>query len=129
MFSKLSLCLVYHNLLRYLDLPIVRVSRIINWGLMVVLAGFFTAATFVDIFTCTPIQKSWLPEMPGHCLDMQKFNYIISSVNISTSLLLICIPLPTLYLAQEKCIEVRQLIGLVLLGLMYKFPQRSMINY
>lgn len=118
MFSKLSLCLVYHNLLRYVDLPIVRVCRIINWVLMVALAGFFTGATFVDIFTCTPVQKSWLPATPGHCLDTLKFNYIISAVNISTSLLLICIPMPTLYLAREKCIEVKQLIGLVLLGLM-----------
>jgi len=45
------------------------------------------------------------------------FNYITSSINISTSVLLILIPLPVLYLAKNKRIEIKQLIALVLLGL------------
>jgi hypothetical protein len=120
MLSKLSLCFVYRDLLRYVDLPAVNVSRIINYALMGVLTGFFTAATFVGIFSCTPIEKSWLQAKPGHCIDTQiMFNYVTSSINISTSALLICIPLPVLYLAKNKRIEVKQLFALVLLGLMY----------
>jgi hypothetical protein len=94
----------------------------VNGILMAILAGFFTAATFVGIFACTPIEKSWHPTIPGQCIDTTvMFNYITSSINISTSVLLILIPLPVLYLAKNKRIEIKQLIALVLLGLMYKF--------
>lgn len=118
MLSKLSLCCVYRDLLRYVDLPAARISRIINYTLITVLTGFFTAATFVGIFSCHPIDKSWFPAKPGHCIDTQiMFNYVTSSINISTSVLLIYIPLPVLYLAKNKRIEVKQLFALVLLGL------------
>lgn len=120
MFSKLSLCFVYRDLLRYVDFPAVNISRVVNYVLMVVLIGFFTAATVIGIFACTPIEKSWFRSKPGHCIDTQiMFNYVTSSVNISTSILLICIPMPVLYLAKNKRIEIKQLIGLVLLGLMF----------
>ena len=120
MFSKLSLCCVYRDLLRYVDLPAARISRFINYILIGVLTGFFTAATFVGIFSCTPFDKSWFPTKPGHCVDTQiMFNYVTSSINISTSVLLIYIPLPVLYLAKNRRIEVKQLFALVLLGLMY----------
>lgn len=120
MLSKLSLCFVYRDLIKNVDFPAVVISRIVNYALMGVLVGFFTAATFVGIFACTPIQKSWMREEPGRCIDTQvMFNYVTSSINISTSVLLICIPMPVLYLAKKKRIEVKQLIALVLLGLMY----------
>jgi hypothetical protein len=120
MLSKLSLCFVYRDLLRYVDITSVKICRIINYALMVVLVGFFTSATIVGIFSCTPIEKSWLQSRPGHCIDTQiMFNYVTSSINISTSILLICIPLPVLYYAKNKRIEVKQLIALVLLGLVY----------
>lgn len=120
LFSKLSLTFVYRDLMKMVDLPLVKLSRIINYGLMVVLTGFFTAATLVSMFACTPVYKSWLPKTPGHCIDTTiMFNYVTSSVNISTSICLICIPLPVLYLAKNKRIEIKQLTALILFGLMY----------
>jgi hypothetical protein len=122
MFSKLSLCFVYRDLLTVSEFRAVAVSRIVNYMLMVVLLGFFSAATFVGIFACTPVDKSWFPAKPGHCIDTQiMFNYVTSSINISTSVLLILIPMPVLYLAKKRRIEVKQLIALVMLGLVYGF--------
>ncbi|RFU73203.1 hypothetical protein TARUN_9059 [Trichoderma arundinaceum] len=120
LFSKLSLTFVYHDLMRFVDHPLVKFSRMVNYTLMVVLTGFFTAATFVSMFACNPIYKSWLPKAPGHCIDTTvMFNYVTGSVNVSTSVCLICIPLPVLYLAKNKRIEIKQLTALVLFGLMY----------
>lgn len=120
LFSKLSLTFVYRDLMKMVDLPLVKISRYINYGLMVVLTGFFTSATLVSMFACTPVYKSWLPKTPGHCIDTTiMFNYVTSSVNISTSICLICIPLPVLYLAKNKRIEIKQLTALILFGLMY----------
>lgn len=123
MCSKLSLCFVYRNLLTVSDIRPVVISKWINYTLMVVLTGFFTSATFVVMFACTPVDKSWRPEKPGHCIDTEiMFNYVTSAVNIATSALLIIIPMPVLYLAKRKRIEVKQLIALVMLGLVYGSP-------
>ncbi|OBT84190.1 hypothetical protein VE02_06584 [Pseudogymnoascus sp. 03VT05] len=118
MFSKLSLGLVYHDLLSTADIPVVRFCRIANHITMIIVVGFFTAATFVGIFACQPIHKSWYSKEPGHCVDTQiMFNYVTSSINILTSLALIAIPLPILLRTQNKRIEIKQLIALVMLGL------------
>lgn len=120
LFSKLSLTFVYRDLMHMVDHPVVKVARWVNYSLMVVLTGFFTAATLVSMFACTPVQKSWLPKTPGSCIDTKiMFNYVTSSVNITTSICLICIPLPVLYLAKNKRIEIKQLTALVLFGIMY----------
>ncbi|KAJ6789954.1 hypothetical protein PWT90_09689 [Aphanocladium album] len=95
LFSKLSLTFVYRNLMHQVDHPLVKVSRVLNYAIMVVLTGFFTAATLVSMFACQPVYKSWLPKTPGHCIDSKiMFNYVTSSVNILTSVCLIYIPLP-----------------------------------
>ncbi|PKK53923.1 hypothetical protein CI102_1172 [Trichoderma harzianum] len=118
LFSKLSLTFVYRDLMTLVDHPLVKFSRAVNYTLMVVLAGFFTAATLVSMFACDPVYKSWLPKVPGHCIDTTvMFNYVTGSVNVSTSICLICIPLPVLYLAKNKRIEVKQLTALILFGL------------
>ncbi|KAJ3475116.1 hypothetical protein NLG97_g9570 [Lecanicillium saksenae] len=118
LFSKLSLTFVYRNLMHQVDHPLVKASRMLNYTLMIVLTGFFTSATLVSMFACQPIYKSWLPKTPGHCIDSKiMFNYVTSSVNILTSVCLICIPLPVLYLAKNKRIEVKQLTALVLFGI------------
>lgn len=120
MFSKLSLSLVYRDLLSTADIPVVRICRVANHITMTIVVGFFTAATFVGIFACQPIHKSWYKKEPGHCIDTQiMFNYVTSSVNILTSLALIAIPLPILLRTQNKRIEIKQLIALVMLGLVY----------
>ncbi|KKP01046.1 hypothetical protein THAR02_06868 [Trichoderma harzianum] len=50
LFSKLSLTFVYRDLMSLVDHPLVKFSRAVNYTLMVVLAGFFTAATLVILY-------------------------------------------------------------------------------
>lgn len=120
MFSKLSLTFVYRRLFLNLTHPVVRICRIINYTLMIVLTGFFTSATLVSMFACQPIQKAWLPKTPGTCIDTTiMFNYVTSAINISTSLCLIGLPLPVIYLSKNREIEIKQLFALILFGLVY----------
>lgn len=56
--------------------------------------------------------------MQGRCVNnLVTVNYVTSSVNVVTSLVLIYIPLPILFRVRKRRIEVRWLIALVLLGL------------
>ncbi|KAL7922751.1 hypothetical protein ACQKWADRAFT_312966 [Trichoderma austrokoningii] len=119
LFSKLSLTFVYRGLMLNVDHPSVRVARFVNYGLMVLIIGFFTSATIASTFACTPVYKSWLPKTPGKCIDTTiMFNYVTGSVNIFTSACLICIPFPVLLLNKNKArIETKQFTALVLFGL------------
>ena len=107
------------DLLSGADSIIVRISRVLNYITLVVVVCFFTAVTLTSVFGCTPIQKNWYPAMEGTCINnLVTVNYVTSTVNVATSLLLIYIPLPVLFTTKQRSIEVKQLIALILLGLM-----------
>lgn len=118
LFSKVSVCLVYRELFKTADTLTVRVSRAINYFTMGLVVLFFGAVTLVSAFSCIPLTKIWYPKTPGICIDNNILLYVTSTVNVLTSLLVICTPLPVLLQTRHKRIEIKQLIALVLLGLM-----------
>lgn len=119
LFSKASVCLVYHDLFQSADGAIVRISRAVNYFTMGLTISFFSIVTLVSAFSCVPIQKIWYPTMAGKCINNNILLYVTSAINVLTSLLIICTPLPVLFRTRHKKTEVTQLIALVLLGLMY----------
>lgn len=119
LFSKVSVCLLYRQLLRRVDTTIVRISRIVNDLTIILIVLFFASITMSTVFQCIPIQKSWLQTPPGHCVNITAVLYVTSAVNILTSILIIAIPLPVLFQTRYQRTEVKQLIALVLLGLVW----------
>ena len=103
---------------------IVRISRAVNYFTMCLIITFFTAVTLVSAFSCIPIQKIWHPKVPGRCVNNTILLYVTSAINILTSLLIICTPLPVLFQVGYRRIENKQLIALVLLGLVYAYSPR-----
>lgn len=116
MFTKLSLFFVYRGLLQTADTWWVRLSRGLNYFTAAVVTGYYTAATFVSIFECAPVEKAWKTSIPGVCINTSAFLYATAGMNVVTSLLIIFIPLPVLLRTQHRKTEVAQLIGLILLG-------------
>lgn len=119
LFAKLSLCLLYMTILSTTNQLIVRISRVLNYITIVVIVCFFTSVTLTTVFGCVPIKKkNWYTQTPGTCINnLMTVNYVTSTVNVVTSLLLIYIPLPILLRMRKRRIEIRQLIALILLGL------------
>ena len=117
--TKLSLCLVYHSLFQKADSKVVRYSRILNYATGFFVATYYFAAFIAVTFQCTPVAKSWEPTLPGTCVNIRAIRYVTSIVNIVTSLLVIGLPLPVLFMMKHRGSELKQIIVLVLLGLMY----------
>lgn len=119
MFTKLSLFFVYRGLLLIGNTFWVRLSRGLNYFTAAIVAGYYTAATFVSIFECSPVEKAWKTSTPGTCINTSAFLYTTAGMNVITSLLIIFIPLPVLLRIMYRKTEVAQLIGLILLGFVY----------
>ncbi|KAH7061188.1 hypothetical protein B0J12DRAFT_284917 [Macrophomina phaseolina] len=119
LFTKLSLCLVYTQIFKRADSLTVRITRILVHFTTFVVVGYYGAATIISIFQCDPVQKSYLSKTPGTCIDLTQFRFSGHAVNIITSLMVICIPLPALFKMKDKRPEIKQLLFLILLGFVH----------
>ncbi|KIV98807.1 uncharacterized protein PV09_09457 [Verruconis gallopava] len=60
--TKIAVLLMYYRIFRFpffKRMAYVIGSFVVIWGITI---------TFVFIFICTPVQKIWYPEIPGHCV-------------------------------------------------------------
>lgn len=118
MFTKLSLVLTYRRLFQQTaDIALVRFCRGLNHFLTILIVGYYSAACLIVVFECTPVDKSWHHNKPGTCVNKYIFFYFTGAVNITTSLLIISMPLPVLFKIKHRKTEITQLLGLILLGL------------
>jgi hypothetical protein len=117
LFAKLSLFFIYRDLFAQVDSLIIRITSISNYVTAFVVVTYYTAATLVSIFSCTPVSKAWHPKDHGSCIDSLAFLYSTAACNIITSLLLISTPIPLLLRTKHRRTETSQLLFLVLLGL------------
>jgi hypothetical protein len=89
---------MYHDLMRLVDIPLVKCSGVANYAFIVSLMGLLTAATSVSMFFSifsNLIYRSWLPKTLEYCINTTvMFNYVTGSVDVSISICLICVPLP-----------------------------------
>lgn len=53
-------------------------------------------SSFLFIFICWPVQKLWVPELPGHCVNLDAMWTCNSSATILTDVLVIVFPIPHL---------------------------------
>jgi hypothetical protein len=116
---KLSLCYLYHTICATSTGRLVGRTRIAIWCTAVFIVGVYVSALFVSIFQCTPIQKIWKPKIAGFCIEITYFRYSTAVFNIVTSIAVITLPIPVLLQLKHQRPEVKQLIGLVLLGLIH----------
>jgi hypothetical protein len=108
--TKLTFLLQYH--------------RILGTGQMrkVIIAAFIFVALWsisqllVVIFTCTPIEKFWLPETPGTCIPNIPFWYYNAAGNIVTDVIVFVLPLPVLSRLNLRRGAKLGLIGVFCLG-------------
>lgn len=73
----------------------------------------------VVIFTCTPVDKFWNSDKPGHCIPDLPFWYINAAGNIATDIAIFAMPLPVLRKLQLRTKQKYFLIGIFSLGFLY----------
>lgn len=54
-------------------------------------------ASVVTVFQCKPISKVWIPGLPGKCLDPCVILLAVVIFNLSTNIMIILLPMPTIW--------------------------------
>tara|TARA_R110002003_G_scaffold52_23_gene4554 strand:- start:8829 stop:9641 length:813 start_codon:yes stop_codon:yes gene_type:complete len=85
---------VKHSLLLfYATLTIDHYPRLSIYTMHFLAFAFGTTCIFVTIFQCIPVRKMWSPKTPGHCINMDHFNYFNSCFMLANDLVLYAMPL------------------------------------
>lgn len=98
---------------------LIKATRWVTYLIAVVVTAAYGEAFFMSIFECSPVDKVWLKKKHGHCINLTQFRIAIGYINVITSSLLIITPLPALASVRRHRTEVSQLMGLIILGLVY----------
>lgn len=83
---------------------------------LVFVALWSISQLLVTIFTCTPIDKFWSPELPGTCVPNLPFWYINAAGNILTDVIVFVVPLPALGSLKLAKSQKVMLLGIFSLG-------------
>ncbi|OJJ44688.1 hypothetical protein ASPZODRAFT_153585 [Penicilliopsis zonata CBS 506.65] len=54
---------------------------------------FYLADTFVKIFECTPREKIWKPDIPGHCTNIKITFFVASVINVFSDVVILLLPM------------------------------------
>ncbi|TGO18315.1 hypothetical protein BPAE_0387g00040 [Botrytis paeoniae] len=69
---------------------------------MVISILYFVTFVLMAIFSCTPVQKSWLPYLPGHCLTLSTWWFWFAMISVLVDLVILVIPMSMLWNLQLK---------------------------
>lgn len=89
---RLALLLMYIRLF-----GVSKPFRYATLAVMAFVTGYLFSNFLTLLFGCTPIQKYWRPEEPGHCIVLNKADYAYGSMNVGSDVLLFLLPLPMVW--------------------------------
>ena len=59
--------------------------------------GYLFSNLLTQIFGCTPVDKNWKPDTPGHCIVLIKAVYAYGSMNFISDFFIFLLPLPMVW--------------------------------
>ncbi|KAI9857527.1 MAG: hypothetical protein M1824_004787 [Vezdaea acicularis] len=110
---KVALCLAYLRIVHRNN----RFYKTLIWTVGVFAVLTHVAGTLVLIFQCKPVQKSWRPSTPGHCLPNDITFYALAGITIFFDCIIFFLPIPLLVQVKINRRRKIALIGVFMLGL------------
>ncbi|KAH6706333.1 hypothetical protein BKA61DRAFT_558837 [Leptodontidium sp. MPI-SDFR-AT-0119] len=111
LFIKLSI------LLLYLRISPDKKFRAAVYLVIVVVVGYNLGSAFVNLFSCTPIAKSWdLSITSGSCINRPIFYFANAGLNIGTDFVMLLLPIPMLWNLHMPMRQKAGLIGVFMAG-------------
>ncbi|KAK4544171.1 hypothetical protein LTR36_004381 [Oleoguttula mirabilis] len=83
-------------LMQYLRIFSSRTTRSLCYLLLFFVVLATSWAFFRGTFLCIPMHKLWKPEVPGHCVDAEKYWLSVAVVNTALDSLVLCLPIPAI---------------------------------
>lgn len=108
--SKFSVLLFYNRIFS------IRSFRMALYAIGTTVIMWWIAMQFTVIFECTPIDFTWTPKGPGHCISLDKFFLGQAIPNIATDIVLLSIPIPMIWKLQLPHSQKVALSGVFLTG-------------
>ena len=94
----------------------VKLYRIAFWLVGSLVVGWYVAFNFVALFVCVPVQKSWEPDLKGHCVSGPGAFVGTAASNIAIDGFILILPMPMLWRLHMDVRERLALIGLFAAG-------------
>lgn len=111
-FPKLSI------LWMYLSIFTNNITRNITYGLVAILVATWMAQTLSAIFQCWPVAYIWDKSIHGHCVNQNALFQYWNVPNISTDLVMLVVPMPTIWHMQMSRVQKVELMVTFALGSM-----------
>ena len=96
-----------------------------TWVVMFFVCGYLFSNFWTQLFGCSPPSKYWDPNTPGHCMNYTKAGLAYGSMNISSDLFNLVLPLPMIW---HLRLSRREKIGVSLIfmsGIMYTINRHN----
>ena len=90
--------------------------------LTTIVAIYCVASVTITIFQCTPVPRAYDKTLDGTCINNGQFWFANSGFSIATDLIILCIPLPMVYVLQLPRAQKFALIAVFTLGVLYVDP-------
>lgn len=83
--------------------------------------AWLIAATFADVFQCTPFNAAFQSELicTSHCIDLQSFYLSLSAANFVLDIIILAVPLAMVWRLQLTQRQRLQVSAILLLGGLY----------
>jgi hypothetical protein len=111
--TKISLLLMYYRIFH------VPYFKKMAWAVGGFVMAWVVCITFLFIFICTPVQKLWYPDLPGHCINQVGTWIANASSTIFTDLAILFLPIPQIWKLQLRTTEKMGLTFAFGLGFLY----------
>lgn len=111
---KLSCLLLYSRLFS----P----NRMMKWFIFAgiyIIAGVYTGIFFGTVFECIPVQKSWHPELHGHCMRHSTLSYASGAINVLSDIYVLILPIPCVWQLNMEFYHKIRILLILGLGVLY----------
>ena len=108
--TKLSILLFYYRIF-----PGPR-FKVILWLVGAFVLAYSIAAAAVNLFQCVPVESVWNPAIKSRCVNLGADLIALSSINVVTDFLILCLPMPQLWQLHTSRARKIQISGMFLLG-------------
>ncbi|KAI8625470.1 hypothetical protein F5Y19DRAFT_450156 [Xylariaceae sp. FL1651] len=102
----------------YLRLFPVRSLMILNKAVVIFLLCQAIEESLVVPFRCSPIKKSWIPDLEGYCFDLHPLWYTTFAFNLTTDIILFIEPMLIVWRLQMPLVKRIALVVMLSLGVL-----------
>lgn len=93
--------------------------RVIAWGFIIAIVGFYIATFFATLFACDPWKKNIYPIIPGKCINKYAIAVASAALNILVDVAACIMPLKEVVKLKISRSDKIQVIAVFAAGILY----------